>query len=228
MRVAYLEDDPDQAALVGHWLHEADHECHHFATGAALLASIGELAPDLLMLDWQLPDMTGEAVMHAVIERCEQTPPIVLLTAHTEAEDLVRVLRAGANDHIPKPAKRLDLLRRIAAFEPEPKTAAVQDILSMPPYLIDRIALTVTAHEAAVNLGEAEFEVDLNLFEAVEQIVTLPALAENVARVTGARPSTRDVQGCVARVRAKLRLTAASGWQLRTVTNIGYRLEAVR
>ena len=91
MRIAYLEDDPDQSALVTRWLRNAGHDCAHFATGAALLDALDEPLPDLFLFDWLLPDTSGEAVMMAVRARFSQAPPIVFLTAHDESTDLLRV-----------------------------------------------------------------------------------------------------------------------------------------
>lgn len=226
MRIAYLEDDPDQAALMMLWLRDGGHECVHFETGTALLEAIGDPLPDLLLLDWQLPDISGEAVMNAVRERYAPDPPIVFLTAHDEAADLLRVLEAGANDHIKKPVDRAELLARVDAFACGAAVDAVTLIL--PPYTFDRQSRTVTLRDRAVKLDDAEFDVAFSLFASAGRIVTLPMLAAHAARASGAEPSTRSAQGCVARVRAKLRLTPASGWQLRTVTDVGYRVEPVR
>lgn len=225
MRIAYLEDDPDQSALVTLWLRNAGHDCAHYATGTALLDALDEPLPDLLLLDWLLPDTSGEAVMMAVRARFSQAPPIVFLTAHDESADLLRVLAAGADDHILKPVDRDDLLARVDAFAHVHATDSA--LLEFPPYVFDRSARTVAVHDRLIKLDDAEFDVALSLFERAGRIVTLPMLAQRVARASGAEASTRSAQGCVARVRAKLRLTPASGWQLRTVTDVGYRLELV-
>ena len=226
MRIAYLEDDPDQAALVARWLRSAGHECMHFGTGAALLEGLGDPLPDLLLLDWQLPDLSGEAVMSAVRARYAPDPPIVFLTAHDESNDVLRVLEAGANDHLLKPVNRDELLCRVDAFASVVAADAAAGVFA--PYSFDRVARTVTLRERPVNLDDAEFDVALSLFESAGRIVTLPTLAKHAARASGAEQSTRSAQGCVARVRAKLRLTPASGWQLRTVTDVGFRFEPLR
>jgi DNA-binding response OmpR family regulator len=204
MRIAYLEDDPDQSVLVTRWLRTAGHECEHFATGAALLDAVDKSLPDLFLLDWLLPDTSGEAVMTALRTRFSERAPIVFLTAHDESADLLRVLAAGADDHILKPVDRGELL----AF--------------------DRRARTVAIGERPITLDDAEYEVALSLFERAGRTVTLALLAKRAARASGGEPSTRKAQGCVARVRAKLRLIPANGWQLHTVTDVGYRLDSVK
>ena len=121
---------------------------------------------------------------------------------------------------------RDELLLAVAAFAPS--SAGDASTLVFPPYSFDRLARTATSGERAVHLDDAEFDVALSLFESAGRIVTLPALARQAARASGAEPNTRTAQGCVARLRAKLRLTPASGWQLRTVTDVGFRLEPLR
>ena len=161
--------------------------------------------------------------MMAVRARFVEGPPIVFLTAHDESADLLRVLAAGADDHILKPVDRDDLLARMDAFARVNSTDST--LLEFAPYVFDRRARTVAIRDRPIKLDDAEFDVALSLFERAGRIVTLPLLAQRAARASGAEPSKRSAQGCVARVRAKLRLTPASGWQLRTVTDVGYRLE---
>ena len=226
MRIAYLEDDPDQSALVTQWLRKAGHECVHFATGAALLDGLDGPLPDLFLLDWLLPDTSGEAVMIALRARFSERPPIVFLTANDESADLLRVLTAGADDHILKPVDRGELLARVDACARIDSTDSA--LFECPPYVFDRRARTVVIRDRQVKLDDAEFEVALSLFERAGRIVTLPLLAKRAAQASDGEPSTRQAQGCVARVRAKLRLIPASGWQLHTVTGVGYRLDSVK
>ena len=63
MRIAYLEDDPDQAALIKRWLESAGHQCHHFDRGHALQRALAQESFDAFVLDWHLPDIDGLQVM---------------------------------------------------------------------------------------------------------------------------------------------------------------------
>ena len=66
MRVAIVEDDPSQAELLTHWLELAGHRCHHFDRGEALIRSLDQESFDMLVLDWNLPDISGVDVLKRI------------------------------------------------------------------------------------------------------------------------------------------------------------------
>ena len=114
MRIAYLEDDSDQAALLRKWLEGAGHVCHHFDRGHALQRSLARESFDLYLLDWHLPDSDGLEILKAIRARAPQAP-VIFATARDRDDDIARALQAGADDYIAKPVRQGELLARIEA-----------------------------------------------------------------------------------------------------------------
>ncbi|MEQ8663375.1 MAG: response regulator, partial [Gammaproteobacteria bacterium] len=100
MRVALLEDDPDQVALFGEWLKSAGHSCEPFESGKMFVRSIKHDSYDALILDWMVPDMDGFQVLRWVRENFDWPVPIVFVTARDLEDDIVRALEQGADDYI--------------------------------------------------------------------------------------------------------------------------------
>src|SRR5262245_33794024 len=115
MRIAILEDDPDQVQLLTHWLRVAGHQTHAFERGAALMAVLERETFDALLLDWNLPEMSGIEVLREVRERLRSRVPIIFVTAHDEERNVVSALTAGADDFLVKPVRRFELLARLEA-----------------------------------------------------------------------------------------------------------------
>ena len=115
MRLAILEDEPSQAQLIVGILERAGHACASFATGKALISRMRQDTFDLVLLDWNLPDMSGIEVL-SWIRRAQETPPAaMILTSRSAQADVVAGLDSGADDFIVKPADELVLLARVNA-----------------------------------------------------------------------------------------------------------------
>jgi CheY-like chemotaxis protein len=115
VRVALLEDDPDQVALFMEWLKAAGHACEHYDNGKAFVRSIKHDSFDALVLDWMVPDMDGFQVLRWVRENFDWRIPVVFVTARDLEDDIVRALEEGADDYIVKPAKQREFLARLTA-----------------------------------------------------------------------------------------------------------------
>jgi len=113
MLIAIFEDDISQRELLSQWLTVAGYDARCFEKGQALLHSMGVEKYDLLVLDWNVPDISGMDVLNLVRERSHL--PVLFCTARGAEEDIVRALRAGADDYLIKPLRRRELLARIEA-----------------------------------------------------------------------------------------------------------------
>src|SRR5215831_5409067 len=115
MRIAIVEDDPDQTKLLTHWLRLAGHQTLAFERGVELTAVFKHESFDAVLLDWNLPGASGIEVLRELRERLHSDVPIIFVTAHDQEQDVVSALSAGADDFLIKPVRRLELSARLEA-----------------------------------------------------------------------------------------------------------------
>src|SRR5690242_10962738 len=111
MRIGILEDDPSQLELLGHWIALAGHDPQRFEHANELLSAMQDQAFDLLILDWNLPELTGIDVLRQLRQRSRV--PVIFCTARDREDDVVKALQEGAQDYLRKPIRRMELLARI-------------------------------------------------------------------------------------------------------------------
>ena len=227
MRIAYLEDDADQAALIRRWLEGAGHSCHHFDRGHALRRSLARESFDLYILDWHLPDVDGLEVLKEIRARSPRSP-VIFATARGRDDDIAHVLQAGADDYIAKPVRQGELLGRIQAVarRAQGEAAAAPERLELAPFTIERRERRILRGGQPVALTDREYELALFLFQNVGKLLSRSHLQEAVWGL-GAKAQTRTVDTHMSRLRSKLGLTEENGWLLASVHQFGYRLERV-
>lgn len=116
-RVLVVEDDPDVAGLIEHRLRAAGHEVTMESDGEAGLAAAMSLTPDLVVLDWMMPRLSGLEVCVALrAESHMDNTKILMLTAKAQESDIERALTAGANDYVSKPFSPRELAARVEAL----------------------------------------------------------------------------------------------------------------
>lgn len=221
MRIAYLEDDADQAALIGVWLKGAGHVCHHFSRGQELRRSLGRESFDLYLLDWHLPDTDGMEAFREIRARAPGSP-VIFLTARDGDDDIARVLKAGADDFVGKPVRRGELIARIEA-RARPEQAGVE-VVELAPFRLHRGARAVERDGQRIELTDKEYSLAEFLFLHTDRLFSRQHLLE---AVWGQRAATqsRTVDTHVSRLRTKLGLAGEHGWRLASVHQFGYRLE---
>ena len=107
MRFAILEDDPAQMEVLTGWLREAGHDVHGFGLARELMRVASRESFDLFLVDWVLPDLTGEQVLRWLrVERGNDTPAI-FITSRDAEEDIASAFSAGADDYLIKPPRRI-------------------------------------------------------------------------------------------------------------------------
>jgi DNA-binding response OmpR family regulator len=224
MRIALLEDDRDQAALVEMWLADAGFDIASYPTGEAFLGAIRQERYDLYILDWLLPGLTGIEVLRQ-LRGAGIDLPVLFLTQYDNEEKVVEALEAGADDYVAKPVTRPVLLARVRALlrragdqPPAEPTVGV--------YRIDAAARCVHVRDNAVQLTEREFDLARYLFARVGRVVTRDELLREVWRVNAEGLETRTIDTHVSKLRRKLDLNAEHGLRLQSIYNHGYRLEA--
>jgi DNA-binding response OmpR family regulator len=227
-RVLVVEDEHDIAGLIKHTLERSgDMEVETIASGDAALKAVVDRAPDLIILDLNLPVLSGLEVCRILRTRpnTAQTP-IIMLTARTSESDRVTGLDVGADDYVTKPFSLRELAARVRAVmrrghraAPE-RAAAAESMTYQGKYLsADFDAVSVSVDGAPVRLTRREFELLRYLVENRNRVLSRDRLLE---RVWGYDRliETRSVDVHVGRLRAKL---GRAGQQIETVVGLGYR-----
>jgi two-component system phosphate regulon response regulator PhoB len=226
IRVLVAEDDPDLATFLRESLALEDMEVHLVTDGASALLAVGTDAPNIVLLDLDLPDLDGLDVLTAIRRQGRQ--PVIVLTGRHHEADRVAGLELGADDYVVKPFSARELAARIRTVlrrsEPSEATGG-SAIIEHNGLRIDLSSREVTLDGAAVELTKREFDL-------------LAFLAANPRRVFSRQELLGEVWGSsqdwqvpatvtehVRRVRLKLdRDTAQSRW-IHNVRGVGYRFE---
>jgi len=132
MRIAILEDDPSQLELLSHWLKLAGHHAHTFEQGSPLLRILEHESFDALLLDWNVPDLSGVDVLKRVRQRLHSSVPVLFVTARNREDDVVTALREGADDYMVKPFDLRELAARLHALVRRTQGRAAQVIQAGP------------------------------------------------------------------------------------------------
>jgi len=225
MRIALLEDDPSQSDLVRFWLAGAGHVCHAFDRSREFMRALARDSFDLLVLDWELPDVNGDAVLAWVRANGHDSVPVLFTTARDREEDIVAALRAGADDYLIKPLRRHELLARIDALVRRAgRTASPGTGIKVAEFSIDLERRVITRNGARIDLTQKDFDLAAFLFRNVGNLVSRGHILETV---WGRSPdlNTRTVDTHVSRLRTKLGLLPENGWRLSAIYQHGYRLE---
>ncbi|WP_199170668.1 response regulator transcription factor [Caulobacter sp. FWC2] len=226
MKVALLDDDQSHNALVASVLDPAGFICTSFTTPSRLLAELRKQTFDLIILDWNMPELSGVETLRLLREDPLTAPPVLLLTSRSVESDLVEGLNAGADDYIVKPLQPQVLLARVNAVARRvQRPPASPQVEQHGPYRLDPGAQTASWGGQIEALTPKEFQLASLLFNNLSRPLSREYL---LRRIWGQRPDleTRTLDAHVSRLRAKLHLRPANGFRLSTVYGFGYRLEA--
>jgi len=223
MRIAVLEDDMDQAEGIRLLLQKAGHVVYTFTRGRALLSKLAHESYDLLIIDWEVPDLSGIEVLHKARAQLAAQTPILFLTHRDSEHDIVHALEAGADDFLVKPPREREFQARVMALGRRSSGAASHEIL-LPPYRIDLTHSVVYRDATALDLTRREYEVALFFFRNLGKVVSRAHILESVWG-RGGDVSTRTVDTHVSRLRSVLGFSSASGVRLTPIYGYGYRLE---
>jgi len=225
MKIALLEDDLIFAELVVAWLKDAGFEVDHFKNGLDFIRKFPHEHYDLCIFDWGLPDMEGPDVLVSIKLRANKLPPIIFLTGHSEEEDIVRVIDAGADDYVVKPASQKLLLARINALLRRSNNQPINESLyEFGTIKFDTRHRLATVGGEEFKLTDKEFDLALYFLKNEGALLSRKHLMHVV---WGASPDieTRKVDVHVSHIRTKLKLTPEHGWKLTSIYQQGYRLE---
>ena len=223
-RILVVEDEQDIAQLIKHTL-ERQTPAHVdiASTGEAALAQVRERAPDLMILDLNLPVIDGTDVCRLVRAKPATADlPIIMLTARTSEADHVAGLDLGADDYVTKPFSLKELAARVRAAlrRRRPRgDAALATTYEGRHLHADFDAVRVGVDGVQIRLTRREFELLRCLVENRNRVLSRDRLLERVWGYTQS-VETRSVDVHIGRLRAKL---GAAGDQIETVVGLGYR-----
>jgi len=222
--VLVVEDEPDIRNLVVHHLTRDGFRCRTATSGAEALASVRAAAPDLVVLDLMLPEMSGLEVCRRL--RADQATagvPIIMLTAKTDEVDRIVGLEMGADDYVAKPFSPKELVARVRAVLRRARPGETSRPLGAGTVSLDTARHLVTVGGRTVQLTPKEFDLLHALLEAAGRVLSREHLLNRVwgyARADEIESRTVDVH--IRRLRAKL---GAEERRIATIKGVGYRLE---
>ena len=181
MRVAILEDDPDQTELMKLWLTHAEHTVDCYADAAGFLRAVRRDSFDLYVLDWVLPDLSGIEVLQKLRKEAGDYTSAIIVTVKDEEQSIVRGLEAGADDYLVKPVRRAEMMARVSAVL---RRAAGhkpgKESLDVEPYSLSFTNKTVSLNGEKLNLTNREFELALFFFRNTGKMMSRNHLLEAI------------------------------------------------
>ncbi len=226
VRIAVLEDDQEQSALLNEWLTGAGHVVTVYGDSPQFLRQALRETYDLIMLDWMLPQMSGIEVLKRVRQSGKNYTPVIFITARDSEADVVEALDAGADDYMSKPVRYRELLARVAALARRADGGRpATDLPECAPYEFDTQKKCVRIGGEEVELTHREFDLALFMFRRAGRVVSRGHILESIWGMHGTEINTRTVDTHMSRLRKKLHINEDNGWRLSAIYQHGYRLE---
>lgn len=224
-KILVVEDEPNQVELIEFNLNSEGYEVVVARDGEEALNLAEEENPDLILLDWMLPKVSGIEVCRQ-LRRSKMTReiPIVMLTARSEESDKIRGLDIGADDYITKPYSIKELLARVRAGMRRPSASVISDQLIVGKIVVDLQKHIVAIDGLQVNLGPTEYRLLVTLMQSPERVFSREQLLDHVWGIS-ANVDTRTVDVHVGRLRKVIEVGANKNI-IRTVRGFGYALKA--
>jgi len=238
VRIGLLEDDLSQIELISLWTSEAGDHLKSYTTGKSFREAMDQEAFDLLVLDWHLPDTTGIEELDWLRSEKVFNTPVIFITSRDSEESVVEALEHGADDYMVKPVNKGITLARIKALRRRNRlTNTAQEEVdtlnseanktvdkeSFEPYNINESERTISLNGEVIKLTNKEFDLAVYLFHNAGCLVARDSLMETIWGMR-ADLNTRTVDTHISRIRSKLGINPAVGWQLSSIYQRGYRL----
>jgi two-component system, OmpR family, phosphate regulon response regulator PhoB len=226
-RVLVVEDEAPLVTMLRYNLEKAGFEVEEAGDGEEAILSIAESKPDVVLLDWMLPLVSGIEICRR-LRRSRETRslPILFLTARGEEGDRVRGLECGADDYVVKPFSPGELVARLRALIRRSQPSAAEERLECADVSIDFAAHRVTRDGGRVHLGPTEFRLLSYLMRHQGRVFSREQLLDAVwGHEADVEARTVDVH--IRRLRKALN-AGGGGDIVRTVRSAGYAVEEPR
>lgn len=221
--ILLVEDDESLRLALADNLEDEGYALVSAATGAEARRALGERRFDLVILDLMLPDTDGYRLTQEIRSTHRPGPRILMLTARTLEDDMVRGFDVGADDYLEKPYRLRELLARVKALLRRGQEET--ETLSLPGFIVDLGSRKVSAAGGGeIVLTKTEFELLVyflrNRGQALSRDQILDAVwGENIS------VDERTVDNFVLSLKKKLGWTVDSGFVFKAIRGVGYRLE---
>src|SRR5688572_4968913 len=221
-QILVVEDDPDIAQLIGHYLEKAGHTVEFLSSGAAVMPAVRRRPPDLVVLDLMLPELDGLMICQAMRTDPQTAAiPIIMVTARGEEADRIAGLELGADDYVTKPFSAKELAARVGALLRRTHRLDPADpVVRYGSITIDSGRHVVTVDGQEVRLTAKEFLLLLYLVQHRGRVLSRDLLLTDVwgYQYTG---GTRTVDVHIRRLREKVPVLTDA---IETIKQFGYKL----
>jgi len=221
-QILIVEDEKPIRDMIAFGLKRAGYEVREAEDCQAARIQVTDQAPDLVLVDWMLPDMSGlELTRLLKKDPATKDLPVIMLTARAEEEDKVRGLEGGADDYITKPFAPRELLARIKAVLRRHGADDEDEVYTLGGLTLNAASHRVTAGEAEVSLGPTEFRLLKFFITHPERVYSRAQLLD---RVWGGNVyvEERTVDVHIRRLRKALEPSGCNR-MVQTVRGAGYR-----
>jgi two-component system phosphate regulon response regulator PhoB len=223
--VLVVEDEDALATLLQYNLEKEGYQVALAADGEEALMLVDERLPDLVVLDWMLPKISGIELCRRLRGRSEtRNMPIMMLTARGEESDRIRGLDTGADDYVTKPFSMTELAARIRAVLRRIRPGLAEDRVSHGDITMDRVAHRVRRSGREIHLGPTEFRLLDYLMQHPGRVFSREQLLDSVWG-SDVYVEARTVDVHIGRLRKALNNDEEVD-PIRTVRSAGYSLDA--
>lgn len=223
-RVLIVEDEEALATLLEYNLSKENFEVAVAGDGEEALLKVEEDAPDIIILDWMLPKISGIEVCRRLRTRPEtRNVPIIMLTARSEEADRIRGLETGADDYLTKPFSTNELIARLRAVLRRIRPGLAEDNVTVGDLVVDRVSYKVMRGDKEIHLGPTEFRLLDHLIQHPGRVFSREQLL-NAVWGSDVFVEVRTVDVHIGRLRKALN-KYNQGDLIRTVRSAGYALE---
>lgn len=223
-KVLLIEDDVNITELVRYNLERAEYHVTTVADGEEGLYMAQQDTPDVILLDWMLPNLSGLEICRQLRRSADTSNvPIIMLTARADEPDRIRGLDTGADDYVVKPFSPKELISRIQAVLRRVRPALAGQELTYEDIVLDNVSHRVTRSGTAVHLGPTEYRLLRHFMENPGRVFSREQLLDSVwGHDVYVEPRTVDVH--IRRLRKAMNESGAD--YIRTVRSAGYALDS--
>lgn len=217
--IYYMEDDKSIADIVKEYLEQKGCTVYTFPTITEAKSALEHKLPDIVLVDWNMPDGEGASLCRWIRVKWKELP-IIFLTVRSDTRDIVFGFNSGADDYVVKPFELEVLYSRIGALFRRMGNVS-ERYLSCGSISIDKDRMTVLYQGQEVSVSQAEYQLLLLLLENKGKTITRERLLEQIWDNNGNYVNDNTLTVTIKRLREKLHQPAC----LKTIRSFGYRME---